>query len=211
MPVLAVNDDAGHCLGPAIGDANLEIHQFHVVDAGLIGPKVLAKRFCQSVDRAAVRPTLVHAVTDRHQLAVTDLDHDHGFGQADHPVIAVLPPLDRHPVALDLKEDRAKAQFAPGDQLKTGLRAVIGIALVLTRFHDLDDLAKARILWVDRNPRRLQPCPQVRLTRLIGHRDHAFIADQPRVDVFIGGRIFQDRTRVQARLVGKGAGPDISR
>jgi hypothetical protein len=44
LPVLAVDDDAGHGLGPAAGDAHAEIDQPHVVDAGLIGPQILGQR-----------------------------------------------------------------------------------------------------------------------------------------------------------------------
>jgi hypothetical protein len=54
LAVLAVDDDAGHRLGAAIGDADLEIDQLHVVDAGLIGAKILGQRLGQRVDRAAV-------------------------------------------------------------------------------------------------------------------------------------------------------------
>ena len=91
------------------------------------------------------------------------------------------------------------------------MRAVIGIALILALLDHLDDPAKARILGVDGNPRRLQPCAQVRLAGLIAHRDDAFVADKRGVDVFVSGRVLQDRAGMQAGLVGKGAGPDIGR
>ncbi len=42
--VLAVDDDAGHGLGAALGDADLEIDQPHIVDQRLIGAEILGQR-----------------------------------------------------------------------------------------------------------------------------------------------------------------------
>ncbi|OIQ64009.1 hypothetical protein GALL_544440 [mine drainage metagenome] len=124
---------------------------------------------------------------------------------------AVLAPLYRDAVAFDGEIVGEQAELLTRKQFKRGLRAVIGVALILAFLDGVKDAGEARITGCDLDPRGLQAGAQVGLAGLIGHRDDAGIADFCRVDVFVGGGVFQDRRGVQPRLVRESRGTDIGR
>ncbi len=209
--IFAVDDHARDRLGATLGDAHLEVDQLHVVDTGLVRAKILTQRLGERVDRAAVRAMGIEAFGHRKLLFVADLHHHHRFRQAHHLVAPVLAPLDRDLVALDLEELRQGAQHPQRQQLETRLRAVIGIAVILARLDLVEDLAEPRVALLDLDPGLGQAAAQVRLPGLVRHRHEAGIAHQPRIDVLVGGRVFEDRAGVQPGLVGEGAGTDVGR
>ena len=182
-----------------------------IINHILIGSKVFGQRFGQRIDRPAIGADLIHRLANGQFFDPIHLDHDDRFGQANHLIILVFAAFNRNAVALDLKKFRALAQFAPRQQLKAGLCGVIGISLGLAGFDHLKNAAQRRIALFDRNARCAQPFAQVRLTRLIGHRNDACIAHLRRVHMLIGTGIFSNRTGVQPGLMGKSRGPHISR
>ncbi len=96
---------------------------------------------------------------------ITDFHHHHGFGQGHGLIALVLAALYRDAVALYLKELRAEAKGPAGEQFKAGLRAVIGVALILTQLDLIKNTGKARVFGVGHDPRRGQPGAQVRTAR----------------------------------------------
>ena len=154
-------------------------------------------------------PLGIHAFGDREHLLPADFHDNNRFRDRNHLVIAVLAAFNDHPIAFDFKELRAKPQHAARHQLKTRLRAVIGIAAILARLDLVKDLRQPRVLRIDRNPHRRQPRAQVRLPGLIGHRNKPGVAHRFGRDMLVGGGVFQDRRGMQPRLVRESRGADI--
>ena len=125
--------------------------------------------------------------------------------------LGVAATFGNHAVTLHVEVARQGAEDTARDQFERGFGAVIGVTLILTLLHGVEDFGQMRITFFQFDPNGLQPGLEVRLPRLVGHRHDPFVAHDGRVDVLVGRRVLEDRAGMQPGLVGKGRGADIGR
>ena len=98
--------------------------------------------------------------------------------------------LDFGAKTLHVEKLRHLTQGAPRQQLETGLRAIIAIAVIFARLNVVDQASDALVAGIDFNAGLGQPHQDIRPPRLIGDDDMPAIADDAGLDMLVSTRVF---------------------
>jgi len=144
-----------------------------------------------------------------HDLGALQL-HLHGcLRLSDQVSDGIMATLVHDPKAADIKIIRDFSLCRPGQQFKTGLRPIIGIALELPFLNFLQQAAQG--FFPNLNLNFFQTGQDVGASGLIRNHDMAFVADRFRWDMLIGPRILGNGRYMQPPFMRKGRWPDIGR
>ena len=122
-----------------------------------------------------------------------------------------MAALDHDAEAVDLEELRDIAEHAARQQLKRGVRRLVGIALGFAVLDFLKQQDDARVILGDLETDAVEFRHYIGAAGLIRHQHLAFVADRFRCDVFVGLRVLDDRGSMNACLGRERIFTDIGR